>query len=142
MARIGRPREIFLSHSSRDGRQAKQIAARLGKFGLNVWFAPSNLRGAQAWHDEIGRALRRCDWFVVLLTPAAVRSRWVKRELVFAFSERRFESRIVPVKLQPCNLDSLSWVLRSIEQVDVSREPNLAAEKIAALWGSTRKRNS
>jgi len=29
---------------------------------------------AKQWHDEIGNALSRCDWFIVVLTPDSVRS--------------------------------------------------------------------
>jgi hypothetical protein len=42
---------------------------------------------AQQWHDEIGAALRRCDWFVLVLSPHTVESIWVKRELLFSPAE-------------------------------------------------------
>lgn len=38
-----------------------------------------HIGGAQEWHDEIGAALDRCDWFPVVLSPQSVASRWVKR---------------------------------------------------------------
>jgi hypothetical protein len=41
----------------------------------------ANIRGAQQWHDEIGTALKRCDWFLLVLSPQSVRSMWVKHEL-------------------------------------------------------------
>lgn len=60
---------------------AEKVVRGLEDHGVKVWYSKTNLKGAQAWHDEIGKALARCDWFVVVLTPSAVRSEWVKREL-------------------------------------------------------------
>jgi hypothetical protein len=47
-----------------------------------------------------------------MLSPAAVESEWVKRELVRALNDRRYVGRIIPVLLLPCDLDKLSWTLR------------------------------
>lgn len=141
MAAVRKPREIFLSHASPDQRAAERIAQILrDEYGLKVWFSPSNLRGADAWHDEIGKALIRCDCFVVLITPAAIRSPWVKHELVFALSERRYRHRIVPVKLKTCDPMRLSWVLRNIQIINASTsKPADTAGTLAALWKVKRK---
>ena len=47
----------------------------------------------------IGAALDRCDWFVVLRSPEAVESKWVKRELCFALENDAYNNRIVPVPM-------------------------------------------
>lgn len=69
----------------------------LRRHGLGVWYSRTNLVGAQQWHDEIGKALGRCDWFIVVLSEHAVKSRWVKRELLYALRNARFDDHIVPV---------------------------------------------
>jgi hypothetical protein len=68
----------------------------LPNHGIGVWYSRTHLRGAQEWQQEIGLALRRCDWFVVILSPRSVKSMWVKRELSYALNQRRFENRIIP----------------------------------------------
>jgi hypothetical protein len=78
----------------------------------------TSIVGAQEWHDEIGAALARCDWFVVVLSPRSVESMWVQRELIFALRQNRFQRRIVPVLLEPCNIEQLSWVLASLQIID------------------------
>ena len=78
------PREVFLSHSSKDRKVAQRLAAILRVHGVPVWYSATNLLGAQQWHDEIGAALERCDWILVLLSPQATQSEWVKRELCYA----------------------------------------------------------
>ncbi|GAF86413.1 unnamed protein product, partial [marine sediment metagenome] len=78
------PKEMFLSHSSMNMPIANRVADTLRNHGVPVWFSPANIMTAQQWHDEIGNALRRCDWFMVLLSNDAVNSIWVKRELHYA----------------------------------------------------------
>ena len=97
------PDEVFLSHSSADRVFTARLAEVLRSHGIPVWYSNINILGAQQWHDEIRAALRRCDWLVVVLTPDAVASRWVKRELLFALQQDRFDNRIAPVLYQSCN---------------------------------------
>lgn len=87
------PDEVFLSHASADRPFAMRLAATLRRHGVPVWYSDTNIRGGQQWHDEIGAALERGDWFVVALSPHAVESMWVKRELLFALQQSRFAPR-------------------------------------------------
>ena len=66
-----KPAEIFLSHSSKDEAFASRIAGTLSRHGLKVFYSRKSIRGAQQWHDEIGQALSRCNWFLIVLSPAA-----------------------------------------------------------------------
>ena len=84
---------------------------------LNIDF-----REIGAWHDEIGAALERWDWFVVVLSPASVKSRWVKQELLFALNDARYEDRIVPVIHRPCRYRDLSWTLPSFQMIDFTQK--------------------
>jgi len=82
------PHEVFLSHSSEDRDFASLLADKLRRHGIPVWYSQTNIIGAQQWHDEIGAALQRCDWFAVVLSPQSVESMWVKRELLNALEQR------------------------------------------------------
>lgn len=128
------PREVFLSHASRDRKTADAIAAGLRAHGIAVWYSRSHLRGAQQWHDEIGRALRRCDWFVVLVSPAAVGSRWVRRELIYALNSDQYEARIVPVLLRRCRPSDLSWTLDALQRIDFTRGVEAGLRELLSLW--------
>jgi hypothetical protein len=116
--RQSRPREVFLSHSSRDRHVATRIAEMLRHHGIPVWYSRTHLRGAQQWHDEIGDALNRCDWFIVLLSKSAIGSRWVKHELVFALDSERYENKVLPVKIRACDPAQLSWTLKNFQIID------------------------
>src|SRR5207249_4867915 len=86
------PKKVFLSYATRDRRFADRVARLLRKSGVPVWYSRSHLRGAQQWQQEIGAAVRRCDWLLIILSPAAVKSMWVKRELFYALNQKRYEN--------------------------------------------------
>ena len=127
--------EIFLSHSSRDRAFANKVAEVIRRHGLPVWYSPTNIVGAQQWHDEIGRALGRCDWFIVLLSPHAVKSVWVKRELVYALNDARYEDRIIPVLYKPCDRSALSWVLPGFQTIDCTTDFDTGCRDLLRVWG-------
>ena len=129
-----RPREIFLSHASADRKSADALVRSLRRANLQVWYSKSHLQGAQPWHDAIGRALKRCDWFLLLLSPAAVKSRWVKLELTYAINQPRYTDRIMPVMLKPCDYEALSWTLGSIQMVDATVSLDVGIATLLRLW--------
>ena len=129
------PNEVFLSHSSADRSFAKRLAATLRRHGVAVWYSETNIQGGQQWHDEIGAALARCDWFVLALSPNAVESKWVKRELLFALQQDRFDGRIAPVIYQPCSHMRLSWTLSQIQMIDFSHGFDRGCRDLLRIWG-------
>jgi hypothetical protein len=129
------PHEAFLSHSSLDQDFVTRVADGLRRHGVPVWYSRTNIMGAQQWHDEIGAALQRCDWFLLVLSPNAVASMWVKRELIFALQQNRFENRIVPLLWQSCDFDRLSWVLPSFQIIDFQRTFEDGCRDLLRLWG-------
>ncbi|HXJ93059.1 MAG TPA: toll/interleukin-1 receptor domain-containing protein [Terriglobia bacterium] len=133
------PREVFLSHSARDRRFADKVATFLRSHGVPVWYSSTNIVGAQQWHDQIGEALRRCDWFVVVLSPNSVKSRWVRLELGFALRDARYDNRIVPLLLRPCDQLTLSWTLGGIQFVDFSTSFEGGCRNLLRVWGLSYK---
>jgi hypothetical protein len=129
------PTELFVSYSSLDHEFATRLVATLRHHGVPVWFAPSNILGAQQWHDELGAALRRCDWFLIVLSPNAVDSMWVRRELAYALRQRRLSNRIVPVVWQPCELEDLSFVLPGLQLVDFQHDFTTGCRDLLRIWG-------
>ena len=130
-----RPHEVFLLHSSEDRAIAERIAALLRDHGIPTFYAPANILGHQQWQDEIIIALQRCDWFAVLVTPAAIQSMWVKREVAIALSERRYEKRIVPLNYRDCDLpDGFGW-LRTYQFVDFRADISDGARDLLRVWG-------
>ena len=129
------PAEVFLCHSSQDGDFTARLAATLRAHGVPVWYSATNILGAQLWHDEIGTALKRCDWFLLVLSPSAVESSWVKLELMFALNQPRFMGRIVPALLGACDHSSLSWTLSAFQIIDFSRSFEAGCRQLLRAWG-------
>lgn len=129
------PKEVFLSHASKDRKFANALAGILREHGVPVWFSHTHIRGGQQWHDEIGAALRRCDWFLVVLSPNSVKSMWVKRELLFALQQNHFENRIVPLFKQPCDYEKLSWTLSIFQFVNFTGSFEQGCRTLLKIWG-------
>jgi hypothetical protein len=131
---VAAPRELFISHSSSDRRFVDRVTAALKRHGIRYWYSPSHLVGAQQWHDEIGNALRRCDWFLLVISPSALRSMWVKREFQYALQAERFQNRIVPVLFRACDPTDLSWTLATIQKIDFTRDFDLGCATLFRIW--------
>jgi hypothetical protein len=98
------PREAFLSHAADDREIAERLTRVLAAHNVPVWYSQRSVVGAQQWHDEIGAALARCDWFLLLLSPNSVRSKWVKRELLYALQDEGYDGRILPLLFRSCDV--------------------------------------
>jgi hypothetical protein len=129
------PNELFLSHAAADRKIARHLVDTLRRHNVPTWYSPTDIIGAQQWHDEIGAALARCDWFALVLTPESVGSMWVKRELTFALRQNRYENRIVPLLYEPCDVEGLSWVLPSLQIIDFNTELEEGYRHLLRLWG-------
>ena len=129
------PNEVFLSYSSLDWRFANNIAELLRRHGIAVWHSHRSILGGQPWLDQIGDALRRCDWFVILLSPNSVKSVWVARELTFALLQKRYNNTIVPVVFEICDYEQFSWGLSSYQAVDFTENFDTGCSALLRIWG-------
>jgi hypothetical protein len=129
------PREVFRSHAHQDRTFASRLSETLQRHAVPVWYSRDRIQGAQQWHDEIGKALNRCDWLAILLTPAAVRSDWVKRELLFALQRKRYRKRIVPLLRRRCRYDRLSWTLDGMQRIDFTTDFDAGCRALLRAWG-------
>ena len=127
-------REVFLSHSSKDRSFVVRLARMLRQHKIKYWYSATHIAGAKQWHDEIGRALARCEWFLVVLTPDSVRSAWVKRELLFALNQDRYNERIIPILRKPCEYGRLSWTLPEFQLVDFTGNFDLGCRQLLKIW--------
>ena len=131
----GRPREVFLSHSSKDRAFVRKLTRLLRRKTIRYWYGASHIVGAKQWHNEIGRALERCDWFVAVLSPDSVEFIWVKREPLFALNEARYNEKIIPLLHKPCKHSRLSWTLSEYQFVDFTTDFDLGFRRLLRIWG-------
>lgn len=129
-----RPAELFLSHASSDHRFTERLADVLNDHGVPTWYSEANIN-AEQWHDEIGKALARCDWFAVALTPPATRSQWVKDELLYALGDPRYRGRVIPLMIRTCKPDRLSWTLQNRQMIEFRGDFDAGCTELLRRWG-------
>lgn len=66
---------------------------------------------------------------------------WVKRELMFALQQERFETQIVPVLYESCDFEYFSWVLPSLQLVNFQESFEEGCSALLRLWGVGYKAN-
>lgn len=77
--------KIFLCHSSADRQVAVQIVTALRHAGADVWYDEHNL-GAGQLLGEIQRELSSRPVVLLLISKAALASKWVRREMEWAYN--------------------------------------------------------
>ncbi len=101
---------IFLSHSDKDREAAIKVHDFLAKQGIKVWFSKKRIH-AGSWIKEIGRALKQCNVFLLLLSRFSVKSKWVQRELDYALIHEQYDDRIIIAELVKADIEELTWAL-------------------------------
>lgn len=129
-----KPARIFLSHSSTDKRFAKRLAHVFDHHKLAYWYSQRHIVGAQEWHDEIGKALAKCNWFVLVLSPASAKSKWVKHELLFALEQKAYKGHVVVISLRQANFKKLSWTLSQFQWVDFTHDFDRGCKALLRIW--------
>jgi hypothetical protein len=120
---------VFVSHSAKDSDLVKVLRTRLDKAGVDVLDPQRDLAPGDNFPHAVGRALERADVMVILLSPDAVRSEWLRFELEYALGNARFKGRLVPVLVRPTK--DTPWILDRMSVVDVTGDdPSRAVSKI------------
>ncbi len=87
---------VFISYSRQDRDYARKLADSLRARGLVAWIDEADIPGGAEWQKTIEENIIRCAAFVVIMTPAAEKSPWVKNELLLAQNKHQ---PIVPLLL-------------------------------------------
>jgi formylglycine-generating enzyme required for sulfatase activity len=134
--------DIFLSFSSKDIREAKTLAESLRGYGLRVFISDEALKSnvGTSYFDKIDFALNNSKDFILLSTPNAMESEWVKTEYETFYNEcyipnklgrkfivfkgTGFEKMAIPSLLKRLQFaDSINDLLDSyIEQAELERK--------------------
>ncbi len=100
--------KVFISHAHEDSAWCSAFVGALHQASADVWYDEHDL-GYGRLMDEIERELKHRHVFLVVLSPAAVASHWVKLEVAAAITlQGREPDRIVlPVMAQSCEVPLL-----------------------------------
>jgi hypothetical protein len=113
--------QVFISHSSKDAMIARQLANRLSEAGLKVWIPEDEILPGDNWAKKVGQALEESDLMVVLVTPQAFESEWLKEEIQYALTAGRYKGRLIPVFFgsESETSSGVPWILRKLNSVQL-----------------------
>ena len=129
MANVQRLR-IFLSHASEDTHKAQEVTLALLQEGHEVFFDRNSLPAGVGFHRAIRDELFQADFFLFLVSPAALaEGRYTRTELKLAGERWPDPSgRILPVIVSKTDWDTIPPYLTAVTVL--RPEGNLAAEVV------------
>ena len=74
---------IFISYSRQDQAYVNKLLEALTKHEL-PWWLDNKIDYGDKWTREIEENLKKCQVFLLVMSPRSVESEWVQRELTFA----------------------------------------------------------
>ncbi len=111
---------VFISYAAADRPVAKDFAERFRTEGFEVVSEEDEIRAGANFALELGNALARADAMVVILSPDALKSRWVMRDIEYALTNKRFKDRLIPVVARPTR--DVPWILKELQMVDLAKQ--------------------
>jgi hypothetical protein len=88
---------VFVSYSSLDRLVVRKIAHLLTKGGVRVWWADWEMRPGDRLRDRINAGIQSADYFLVIVSPSSVDSRWVQNELDAAMIQEIEDHRVTVI---------------------------------------------
>lgn len=98
--------KIFLSYSNEDAEVADEFQQRLSDTEIALSFHTVSLRSPDSLKSALRSDISASDFLIVLLSPSALESTWVKYELETAVREewRQRSIIVMVVKVKPCRV--------------------------------------
>src|SRR5262249_47217085 len=91
---------IFVSYKREDMPRIKPHLERIVGWGYKIWYDAS-IPGGAGWQKFIAEKVADCQLMLLFLSRAAMGSKWVRREIMFA--DRRNKA-VLTVLLEPLSL--------------------------------------
>ena len=111
---VGTEPYIFVSYSRKDMDSVQLVLHILRENHFRFWY-DKGLKSGQEWAEELGNRIARCEQFMVLISPNAVSSRFVPKEVSLAVERNK---SILVVYLEETDLSNgLQFLLGGIQAV-------------------------
>ena len=109
--------DIFISYSRRDQEFVTRLASDLNAQVAGVWFDQSAIQLGENWHDEIMEGIRDCKAFILVLSPDAAESKYVREEVNKALEVGK---AIFPVIYRPGKwMGEFESIVKDIQTLDL-----------------------
>ncbi len=126
--------KVFISYSSKDiNFIEKEILPLLRKHPLSIWYSEKSIKATKDWERTILENLQTSDWIIVVLSPNAVASDWVRSEVHWALEKK--PERVIPIIYKDCDPSYMHLKMPRIQFIDYRKDIEAARSKLLDLWG-------
>lgn len=118
--------KVFISYENRAEPLVQRVAAALEEAGLEVWDAARQILPGDNFAGKIAQALQESEAMVVLITPEALRSKWIRWEVDYALGEQGYARRLIPVLVgdpEELPMENVPWILRRLPMLRLDESP-------------------
>lgn len=119
---------LMISYSRNDSAFVDRLEADLKAQGYSTWVDRRKLEPGQRWDAEIRQAITQCDILLVVLSPDALASRFVRQEYLEALKRRK---QVIPVRYYPT--PELPRELRRLQLANFQAGVNFEATYVTGL---------
>ena len=132
---------IFISYSRKNAYFVDRLVRSLEGLGFDCWVDREDLAGGETWREKISLSIRKCQAFVLVISPDSMNSPIVAQEVSLA----EFHGRpIIPLMYEVCELPpgldlqlhKLHWVNFAVEHFD-----DAMVQLETALWAAANTHN-
>ncbi len=128
------PPKVFICHAKDDTAKAQEIASCLKTAGVDPWIDTDKLVHGDLWEQEIRKAVKEADAFVVCLRPGFDQVGFRQKEVRWAVDALGLRppgrSFIIPFIIEPCELPD--WCKPFHAGADLSK-PTTLDDLLAAI---------
>ena len=116
--------KIFFSYARADAEFVLRLAKDLRSAGINLWMDQLDIRPGDRWDSAVEKALRACQYLLVILSPASVASQNVMDEVSAALESNK---RIVPVHYRDTEIP---FRLKRVQYIDFRADYDKGFEQL------------
>lgn len=104
---------VYICHCVSDKEMVSVLKAALEKEGVGIWCDERIIRGGDPLQPEARNAIENARAFVLVISPKAQSSKWVREETQFALQvagENGEHPRILPILINGAEMGALKWL--------------------------------
>lgn len=123
---------LFVSYAKEDSGQAAELISQLARQPNFQIFTASKMSAGENWRSKLKKELSQSDYFLVLLSPTSVQSKWVQFELGAAWGLNKFIIPVVTSQDVVHHIPLKFGGLQVIELKDLKGKPESLGQIIAS----------
>jgi hypothetical protein len=126
--------KVFISYAREDEPVAGELTAALGRSGFTVFRDVERVR-AGGFAEQLDKGIADCDVFVLLISPASVRSNYVLRELHVAVDDH--DRPVLPVVIADADVAPFRLLIAGQQRLAyVPGDTGLLADVVDGVYAS------